>query len=220
MTQLFFCTSLVSFCSVLNFQKLQQVDKSSNVISARCLSQYCIKQEVSYNNRHLSGHLFTTTSTVTMETLCCRIHCILVYSQFWMPLLMKQLKSCKRKVERILQRTKVTFGAMDSAFLNNKARTDLCWSTVIVVLSIIEIHRYVSTFCSFYFCQICTAEPLKLLILGRKSQQPVGMGHQGWIYMLQRGHKGKDIRKLGSSLWCARLKDWRHDASTSNCVAW
>lgn len=34
---------------------------------------------------------------------------------------------------------------------------------------IIEIHRYLSTFCSFYFCQICTAKPLfKLLMLGRK----------------------------------------------------
>lgn len=87
-----------------------------------------------------------------------------------MPLLMKQLKSCKRKVERILQRTKVTFGAMGSAFLNEKARTALCCGTVVFVLSIIEIHRYVSTFCYFYFCQICTAEPIfKLLILGRKS---------------------------------------------------
>lgn len=30
---------------------------------------------------------------------------------------------------------------------------------------IIKIHRYLSTFCSFYFCQICT---MLMLILGRK----------------------------------------------------
>lgn len=47
-----------------------------------------------------------------------------------MPLLMKRLKSCKRKVEWILQRTKVTFSAMDSAFLNEKARTGLHWGSM------------------------------------------------------------------------------------------
>lgn len=121
--------------------------------------------------------------------------------------------------------TKVTFGAMHTAFLNEKARTGLHWGAC---QRIIEIPRYVSTFCSFYFCQICTAEPLfKLLTLGRKSSSNLNphdnegtkrlkgdvMEARGGYVLVIVGHSN-----FLSSLWCARLEDWHCDATTSTVL--